>query len=42
MSWLDFIENEKKQEYFIDLIKKIDAEYKEYTCFPKYENIFHE
>lgn len=41
MSWLDFIENEKKQEYFIDLMKKIDTEYKEYTCFPKYENIFH-
>lgn len=41
MSWNDFINEEKNKDYFLKLINKIDWEYKTYTCFPKYENIFH-
>lgn len=40
MTWNDFIENEKKQSYFIDLMKKVDDEYKNNICYPKYEDIF--
>lgn len=41
MSWLEFLEEEKKQNYYIKLMESINKEYNEYTCFPKYENIFH-
>lgn len=41
MSWQDFIENEKKQDYYIKLMEDVNKEYENYTCFPKYENIFH-
>ena len=41
MSWLEFLEEEKKQNYYIKLMESINKEYSEYTCFPKYENIFH-
>lgn len=41
MSWQDFTENEKKQDYYIKLMEAVNKEYKEYTCFPKYEDIFH-
>ena len=40
MNWCDFISNESKKDYYINLINKVNEEYKNYTCFPKYENIF--
>lgn len=41
MSWQNFINEERKKEYFIKLEEIIKQEYEEHTCFPKYENIFH-
>lgn len=40
MNWNDFLENEKKQKYFMDLMDKVNYEYNNYVCYPKYENIF--
>ena len=41
MDWSTFIEEEKKKEYFIKLMKQVNKEYQEYTCYPAYQNIFH-
>jgi len=41
MSWDEFLDNERKQEYFKELMSKVDEEYKNYTCYPEYKNIFH-
>ncbi|RIA75777.1 uracil-DNA glycosylase [Anaeroplasma bactoclasticum] len=41
MEWIDFINKEKKQDYFINLMKKVEEEYKNHTCYPEYKNIFH-
>lgn len=41
MSWNEFLNQEKEKEYFKNLMKVINQEYLDYTCFPKYENIFH-
>ena len=40
MDWLNFIEEEKKKEYFNELKEKYEEEYKNYRCYPKYENIY--
>lgn len=39
-TWKNFFKNENKKEYFIELIDKVDKEYKEKVCYPDYENIF--
>lgn len=41
MSWEDFLNEEKKKEYYIKLKHVIDNEYQNYICYPKYKNIFH-
>lgn len=41
MNWNKFLAEEKEKEYFKSLMKDINLEYENYTCFPKYENIFH-
>lgn len=41
MEWKDFLEEEKKKDYFKSLMEKVDAEYKNEICYPSYENIFH-
>ena len=41
MNWNEFLEKEKKQDYYIHLMEKVDEEYKNHICYPKYENIFH-
>ena len=41
MSWIDFINEEKQKDYYKNLQNSLEIEYREYTCFPKYENIFH-
>lgn len=38
--WDDFIEEEKKKEYFKDLMKFVDNEYANYKCHPDYNDIF--
>ena len=40
MTWLDFINEEKKKDYYIDLENKLKDEYKNYLCHPDYDNIF--
>ena len=39
-SWNPFFEIENKKPYFEDLIKVVDAEYQNHTCFPPKEFIF--
>ncbi len=41
MEWIDFINEEKKKEYYQILKQKVDEEYKNYLCHPDYNNIFH-
>lgn len=41
MEWKDFIDEERKKEYFIQLKSKIQKEYQQYTCHPDYGKIFH-
>lgn len=41
MEWIDFINEEKKKEYYQVLKQKVDEEYKNYLCHPDYNNIFH-
>jgi uracil-DNA glycosylase len=38
--WLEFLGDELKKDYFIELQSFIDSEYKTKTIYPKYENIF--
>lgn len=40
MTWQDIINEEQKKEYYQNLIKIIDAEYKIKTIYPKKEEIF--
>lgn len=40
MTWYDFFEEEKKKEYYKDLMEFVNYEYKNFTCYPKYEDIF--
>ena len=40
MEWKDFIEGEKNKDYYIELHKKVDYEYNNYVCYPKYEDIY--
>ena len=41
MDWNNFLEEEKKKDYFKELMDKVDYEYSHYTCYPEYKNIFH-
>ena len=41
MEWIDFINEEKKKEYYQILKQKVAEEYKNYLCHPDYNNIFH-
>ena len=40
MEWLDFINEEKNKEYYTKLHELVTNEYNEYTCYPKYEEIY--
>ena len=40
MEWKNFIEGEKNKDYYIELHKKVDYEYNNYVCYPKYEDIY--
>lgn len=40
MEWNEFIDNEKKKEYFEELMQFVDEEYKSHRCFPDYNLIF--
>ena len=40
MEWKDFIDNERNKDYYLDLHKKVDYEYNNYTCYPKYNEIY--
>lgn len=40
MTWIDFFNSIEKKAYFIELLKFIDDEYNNYSCFPLKENIF--
>lgn len=39
-SWIPFLEEEKKKEYFINLENFLEKEYKERTIFPPLEDVF--
>lgn len=39
-SWYDLLKGEFQKDYFINLQKFLDTEYKTYTIYPKVENIF--
>ncbi len=41
MSWQDFLDEEKKKDYYINLRRIIDDEYKNHVCYPEYKNIYH-
>ena len=41
MDWKTFLDEEKKKDYFLQLMDKINEEYQNYTCYPAYQNIFH-
>lgn len=41
MSWLEFLNEEKKMEYYKKLKEAIDYEYATYRCFPDYRKIYH-
>lgn len=40
MSWNEFINEEKKKDYYKTLEEKINEAYKTSVCYPSYENIF--
>ena len=40
MSFDEFLKEEEQKEYYKDLKSKIDEEYKNYICYPEYNNIF--
>lgn len=39
--WDEFFKEEEKKPYYKELMDKVNLEYKNYRCYPKYENIFH-
>ena len=41
MDWQSFIKEEEKKPYWANLMQQVDNEYKNYTCYPEYKNIFH-
>ena len=41
MQWIDFINEEKKKEYYQVLKEKVDYEYEHFLCHPDYKNIYH-
>lgn len=41
MSWLEFLNEEKKMGYYKKLKEAIDYEYATYRCFPDYKKIYH-
>lgn len=41
MSWLEFLNEEKKMDYYKKLKEAIDKEYQMYRCFPDYKKIYH-
>ena len=40
-SFKEFIDQESKKEYYINLKKFVQEEYQNYRCYPPYKNIFH-
>ncbi len=40
MSFEEFLKEEEQKEYYKNLKLKIDEEYKNYICYPEYNNIF--
>lgn len=40
MEWKDFINNEAKKEYYINLAKKVKYEYANYLCHPDAKDIY--
>ena len=40
MEWNEFTENEKKKDYYKNLMNFVDNEYENYRCFPDYNLIF--
>ncbi|MDD7382417.1 MAG: uracil-DNA glycosylase [Bacillales bacterium] len=40
MMWNEFIEQEKKKDYFKSLMEFVNGEYEKYVCYPPYEQIF--
>ena len=41
MEWIDFINNEKKKDYYKPLKEKLKLEYSNNLCHPEYKNIFY-
>jgi uracil-DNA glycosylase len=39
--WDEFFKEEEKKPYYKELMDKVNLEYENYICYPKYENIFH-
>lgn len=40
MDWKTFLDEEEQKEYFKILMEKVSEEYKNYTIYPKYDDIF--
>lgn len=40
MSWVDFINEEKKKEYYKKLKQGLEYEYLNHVCYPEYKNIY--
>lgn len=40
MSWIDFINEEKKKEYYKKLKEGLEHEYLNHVCYPEYKNIY--
>ena len=41
MQWIDFINEEKKKDYYQVLKEKVDYEYEHFLCHPDYKYIYH-
>ncbi len=41
MTWEEFIANESKKDYYIELHKKVEKAYEANECYPPFKNIFH-
>ncbi len=41
MGWKEFLDEEKKQPYYLKLKQAVDEEYANYRCFPDYRRIYH-
>ena len=40
MDWNLFLNEEKKKDYYINMMEKVEEEYSNYLCHPDYDNIF--